>query len=65
MSNVIELHPKIDTVSEAISDAVQEDYDEIIIIGIKGNFAQLRWSKMDDQHKIVGLLQQAIIDILE
>lgn len=64
MSKVVKLHPELDTVQEAFDDAIAADYDEIIIIGLKGSTASLRWSHIKDSHKLVGLLEQAKLDIL-
>lgn len=65
MAKIIKLYQKIDTVKEALNEAVSENYDSVIIIGIKDDNLKVRWSKLDDQFKIAGCLEIAKMDILK
>lgn len=65
MAKVVRIYEKVDTVRKALVEAAEEDYDEIIIIGLSGDELKVRWSKIEDQFKIAGCLEIAKMDILK
>lgn len=65
MKNVIKLHRSTaDDVNEILEDAFQAEFEEVVVVGIRGQDVMIWHSATISRARVIGLLEMAKYDLL-
>ena len=52
------------SVENSLKRALENDYDSVVIIGVKNDKVTIGWSRIPEYFKLIAFIQTALVDLL-